>query len=57
MSPYGINYYLFISIAGVLLLLFLSLLCFLNLESLKLKKDTHNKSAIKLLIVALVDFQ
>ena len=56
MSPFSLNYFLFISIAGVFLLLLLSLLCFINLESLKLKENTSNKCAVNVLISASVRF-
>ena len=55
MSPFAINYYLFISFAGLIILLFLALMSALNLESLRLKKESYNNSAFNLLIASLVN--
>ena len=53
-NTFMINYYFIISIAGFLLLTFLGFCCFINVEALKLKHDSHNISGIACIVAACV---
>ena len=48
------TYVLYVSVCGVILLTFLSFCCFINLEALKLSKDTKNRKGFATLIAAIV---
>lgn len=54
MSSFFLNYCFYMSIAGVVVLLILSILAFVNLESLKIKEGKHTQSGIILIITAIV---
>jgi hypothetical protein len=55
-NAFMINYYFIISIAGFILLTFLGLCCFINVEALKLKKDHKNISGLACWVAACVKF-
>ncbi len=53
-SSFLINYYFIISVAGFLLLTFLGICCFINVEALKLKTEHKNLSGLACLVAACV---
>jgi hypothetical protein len=54
MSILMINYCMMVSIAGVILLIFLAFCCFVNVEALRLPHGTKNLKGLSLLGAALV---
>lgn len=56
MAGLCLDYCLFISIAGTILLLFMSFCCFINMEALRLPHDGHNRKGGAVLVAALVYF-
>ena len=53
---FKIEFVYYISISGIVVLLFFALCAFLNLESLKIKKNENIHSGINLVVAAIVIF-
>lgn len=54
MAGFCLNYCLFISVAGCALLVFFAFCCFVNLEALRLPKDSKNSRGFAVLFSAIV---
>lgn len=54
MAGFCLNYCIFISIAGMALLFFFAICCFVNVEALKLPKDSKNSRGFAVLFSSIV---
>jgi hypothetical protein len=52
-----LNYFLFVSVAGVCLLVFFALCCFFNVEALHLPTGKKNQRGIEVFVAAIVNLK
>jgi hypothetical protein len=55
MAGLFLDYCLFMSIGGTILLLFLSFCCFIDMEAMRLPHGSHNRKGGAVLVAALVN--
>ena len=54
MAGLCLNYCIFVSVAGVVLLFFLAICCFVNVEALQLPKGSKNSKGVAVLFSSIV---